>query len=257
MPKLVTKSNIPSKEWELPGPGYAISPFKGCSANCAYCWARDLLCRTAETQFRWQFPELKRGWRGDIPIPQLASELDRLPYGNVLLCATCDLYDPAIPDSALVTKSILSAPDAVWERDEPSHSFWILTKRAEVVRDIPLFLPIHARVGLSITGLEARPEEPGASPNPERIEALRQLHKAGVWTFASIEPWLPGEDPIPIIEAVAPYAQWIILGSLNRKKRPVDPSFYAESLPRVTAWLEANGLASKVFIKPELRRCIG
>jgi DNA repair photolyase len=78
----------------------------------------------------------------------------------------------------------------------PKYTISILTKNALVLRDIDLLAGMSGRVdvGFTITTFSERAQqifEPHAPPVKNRIEAIRQLEKMGVKTWAFIAPILP------------------------------------------------------------------
>jgi DNA repair photolyase len=52
-------------------------------------------------------------------------------------------------------------------------------------------------VGWTLTGVDSA--EPNASPNAERIEAMRKLHEAGFKVWASIEPIIDFDSSLTMI----------------------------------------------------------
>ena len=97
--------------------------------------------------------------------------------------------------------------------DNAGHPVGIVTKSALVLRDLDILARMAKRdlvkVALSVTTLDAklaRTMEPRAATPPRRLEALRQLVKAGVPTSAMVAPVIPAlnDDEIErILEAVA------------------------------------------------------
>jgi DNA repair photolyase len=62
----------------------------------------------------------------------------------------------------------------------------------DIIRDAQDF-----EVGLSVTTADDRIRklfEPDAPPIPDRIQALEELHNAGIRTYAMIAPVLPGAE---------------------------------------------------------------
>ncbi len=74
----------------------------------------------------------------------------------------------------------------------------IQTRSPLVLRDLDIIRdPREFEVGFSITTADDRIRElfePGAPPIPDRIQALDELHKAGIRTYAMIAPVLPGAE---------------------------------------------------------------
>jgi DNA repair photolyase len=71
----------------------------------------------------------------------------------------------------------------------------ILTKSKFVTRDIDLFLQFeNIEVGISISNMDkeiSRKLEPAASGPIERLEAIREIHEAGIQTYVFVSPFFP------------------------------------------------------------------
>jgi DNA repair photolyase len=97
--------------------------------------------------------------------------------------------------------------------DSAGHPVGIVTKSALVLRDLDILARMAKRdlvkVALSVTTLDpklARTMEPRAATPPRRLDALRQLVKAGVPATVMVAPVIPAlnDDEIErILEAVA------------------------------------------------------
>jgi DNA repair photolyase len=69
----------------------------------------------------------------------------------------------------------------------------ILTRSPLVLRDIDLLMKFDwVEVGMSVTTVPVRRFEPGVPPLKRRIDTLRKLHDAGLRTFVSLAPVVPG-----------------------------------------------------------------
>lgn len=69
----------------------------------------------------------------------------------------------------------------------------ILTRSPLVLRDLDLLKEFDwVRVGMSITSVPVREFEPGVAPLQRRIETLRRLNRAGIRTWVSLAPVIPG-----------------------------------------------------------------
>jgi len=133
--------------------------------------------------------------------------------GVVLLGSVTDAYQP-VERKYKVTRAIAE----VLLKHQCNIS--ILTKSSLVLRDLDLFVRFtHCEVGLTITTLDERVRryfEPYSSSVPERVEALRSLHKNGVRTYVFIGPVLPKLTDIEaIIRAVRDYIDAVWVEALN------------------------------------------
>jgi hypothetical protein len=72
------------------------------------------------------------------------------------------------------------------------------------------------RVGFSLTGCDEL--EPGASPNTERIRAMKILHDAGIQTWASIEPIIDPQRSLSMMEQTVNCCDHYKIGVLSGKE---------------------------------------
>ncbi len=124
----------------------------------------------------------------------------------IALGSNTDPYQP-IERHYQITRRILE----VLER--AGHPAGIVTKSALVLRDLDILTRMAGRnlvkVAISVTTLDgklARAMEPRASTPPRRLDALRQLVKAGVPASALVAPVIPAINDAEIeriLEAVA------------------------------------------------------
>ncbi len=169
----------------------SINPYRGCEHGCSYCFARPT-----------------HAYLGLSPGVDFESKILAKPDAAVLLekelrapryrCRTIAMgtnTDPYQPTERhyKITRSIL----AVLARFR--HPVGIVTKSALITRDIDILVPMAAEnlamAALSITSLDhvlARKMEPRASTPARRLEALRQLSKAGIPTAVMFAPVIPG-----------------------------------------------------------------
>ncbi|MDO8282877.1 MAG: radical SAM protein [Thermodesulfovibrionia bacterium] len=165
---------------------YAINPYVGCAHNCVYCYAKFMKRFTGHTEPWGDFVDVK------INAPELlANEIKKKKIGRVWISGVCDAYQP-LERKYMITKQCLSI---LAENNWP---FTIQTKSPLVLRDIEILKRAgDAEVGFTITTADDKIRkifEPGAPPVNKRIEALAELHSAGIKTFAMIAPVLPGAE---------------------------------------------------------------
>ncbi len=173
---ILTKSGIAAVD-------YAINPYVGCGHACAYCYAG----------FMKRFTGHKEEWGAFVDVKVnaaevLARQLRRVRPGNVTFGTVTDAYQP-VEEQYRVTRACL---EVLADHDFPVS---ILTKSALVRRDLDLIRRFRdVEVAFTITTLDdaiRQRFEPGASPIPARLDALRAFAGAGVRTWAFCGPLLP------------------------------------------------------------------
>ncbi|MFH0992731.1 MAG: radical SAM protein [bacterium] len=182
------------------------NPYIGCGHACLYCYAKTLGDQPSRPEPWGTVVEIKSYPNFDIPR--------NTGRKSIFFSSATDCYQP-IEAKEKLTRSIFEAIK------ESELTVSILTKSALVVRDIDIFLQMHAiEIGFSIAfGDEAaRIIEPGASRPSERIEALKELKAAGLATYVFVAPILPFvSEPLEIIDKVAPYVDYMLFDGLNLK----------------------------------------
>ncbi|MGI5920435.1 MAG: radical SAM protein [Syntrophomonadaceae bacterium] len=171
----------------IPGYGYCLNPYIGCTHQCLYCYA-SFMGRFNNHPENWgEFLDAKINIAA-VLNKQLSGRSRR--EGRLLIGTVTDAYQPAEAHYGL-TRSCLEILSHY-----PALEVHILTKSSLVIRDLDLLekLP-HCEVGLSLTTLDpkiAQIIEPGASSPALRLAAARQLIKAGIPVWIFIAPLLPG-----------------------------------------------------------------
>jgi DNA repair photolyase len=170
---------------------WTVNPYRGCEFGCKYCYAR----------YTHEYMELDGGEferkifvkqdTGAIAERDLSTE--KVWGEHIAIGTATDPYQPAEREFG-ATRAIL---EKMAERE--ALRLEITTKSNQVVRDIDLLRRISTRssltVNVSITTLRvrlARMLEPRA-PRPDlRLDAVRQLHEAGIAAGVFAMPILPG-----------------------------------------------------------------
>lgn len=169
---------------------WTINPYRGCEFACRYCYAR----------YTHEFMEMQDGidFEQKIYVKQQAGgllrhDLRKVKVGESIALGTAtDPYQPA-ERRYEVTRGILEE----FARHR-GFALGIVTKSNLVVRDLDLLRDVSLNndlsVHITITTLDtdlARILEPRA-PRPDlRIEAVRQLSRAGIDVGVSCSPVLP------------------------------------------------------------------
>jgi DNA repair photolyase len=176
----------------------------------------------------------------------LERQLRRARPGPVLLSSVTDPYQPA-EEHYRLTRACLGA---LLRHGFPVD---ILTKSPLVLRDLDLLRGApNVSVGLTVTtDREAVREafEPGAPPIRARLEALGELRRQGVPTYAFVGPILP-MDPERLGAALGPLVDHVYVDLLNY------PGQVAGLHRRLglARWLDRDFAAG---IRERLRRALG
>ena len=165
---------------------YVINPYTGCQHGCSYCYARFMKRVTGHKEPWGEFVDVKIN-AADL----LRAEIKKKKQGRVWVSGVCDPYQPLEAKYRLTRQCL----------EILAHHHWpviIQTRSPLVLRDIDIIKDARDfEVGFSVTTADERIRElfePNAPPIIERIQALGELHKAGVRTFAMIAPVLPGAE---------------------------------------------------------------
>jgi DNA repair photolyase len=198
--KIITRNDSPDISFDR-----SINPYRGCEHGCVYCFARPThayLGLSPGLDF-----ESKLFMKPNAP-ELLERELSAPGYVPRIIAigTNTDPYQP-IERRHQIMRRILE----VLER--AGHPVGIVTKSSLVLRDLDILARMAkrnlAKVALSVTTLDpklARIMEPRAATPPRRLEALRQLVKAGVPASAMVAPVIPAINDAEIeriLEAVA------------------------------------------------------
>jgi DNA repair photolyase len=184
---------------------YVINPYVGCQHGCLYCYA----C------FIKRFSGHKESWGQFVDIKSNAADLLRVEIkkkkrGTVWVSGLCDPFQPLEMKYGL-TRNCL---EILADRDWP---VVIQTRSPLVVRDIDILKRArHIEAGLTITTADdtiRKLFEPNAPPIKGRLDALGELHRAGVKTYAMIAPMLPGAEGL--IEDLKGKVDHIIVDRMN------------------------------------------
>lgn len=166
------------------GSDYSINPYNGCFFGCAYCYA-TFMSRMGHQDENWgEWVDAK------INAPQLLKkELVYKKPGSIFFSSVTDPYQGLEAKYQLTRKCLKILAEANYPAP-----ISILTKSPLVTRDIDLFKRLNCEVGLTVTSMGdpiTRLLETKAPSHQTRIKALKELHQAGIKTYAFIGPLLP------------------------------------------------------------------
>ena len=209
---------------------FAANFFNGCSHNCAYCYNNRGITSGV---LGGETVRLKKSLVDhDTAYEIFCKELDK--YREAII-ADGSLHFNFVSDPCLRETIVLNwkCIDYAISQGVPCQ---VLTKRADFLNhpsvQNALNHPDLLRVGFSLTGCDEL--EPGASPNLERIQAMRALHGAGIGTWASIEPIINPKSSLTMIEHSLDCCDHYKVGVLSGKK-DYTPQMIRDFVTAVTA----------------------
>lgn len=186
----------------------ACNVYRGCGHGCIYCYAPSSTQRS-----RSDF--LQATTRPNSFLTTLAKhaakrqELGR--QGQVLLCFTCDPYQP-LDVKEQVTRQ------AITILHQTGHTVCVLTKGGErALRDLALFGPGDA-FATTLTWLDNKRSlewEPNAALPYDRIATIQAFHAAGIKTWVSLEPVLNPTVALSAIRQTHKFVDLYKIGKLN------------------------------------------
>lgn len=186
---ILIKTNLPGADW-------VINPYNGCLFGCMYCYAAQIA--------RWKYPKEEWSTYLDVKVnaPQLLKqELEKLHqklirqpadknFGSIFFSSVTDPYVGMEAKYKLTRKCLEVLADFGYRGNVS-----IQTKSPLVTRDIDILKKLKdVTVGFTVTTLDdkvSRFLEVKAPPVSVRIKALKELHQAGISTYAFIGPILP------------------------------------------------------------------
>ncbi len=184
---------------------YVINPYTGCQHNCSYCYARFMKRFTGHQEPWGQFVDVKVN-AADL----LKKQITRKKPGKVWVSGVCDPYQPLEAKYQLTRRCL----DILAQNDWP---VVVQTRSPLALRDIDIFKKGRDfEVGFSITTADdhiRQQFEPDAPPIEERVNALDELHQAGIKTYAMIAPILPGAEGLA--EMLIGKVDYVLLDRMN------------------------------------------
>lgn len=185
----------------------AANPYRGCGHGCAYCYVPSVI-KMPRSEFdkgATERTDFLAALTKDAKKYQAAGRRDQ-----VMLSFTTDPYHPG--DTALTRATLQVLRDH-------GMGFCTLTKGGtRALRDIDLFRPDRDAFASTLTSLDAdfsAKWERGAATPDDRVKALWKFHKAGIFTWVSLEPTLNVESSLRIVEETYNFVDLFKIGRVN------------------------------------------
>lgn len=167
---------------------YTLNPYSGCTFACTYCYAAFFV-RDVQEQAEWgQWVQVKE------------NALELLQKWRKKSLARKSIYMSSVTDPYQPIERELELTRAILEELATYHQphLVIQTRGALVARDIDLLKRLErVRVNMTITTDDdevRRVFEPACSSVRTRLEAIANVHAAGIPTCITISPLLPLRD---------------------------------------------------------------
>ncbi len=161
---------------------YSLNCYVGCAHGCGYCYARYMQRFHPHEEPWGRFVDVKTN-----AVEVLEKQVRRLPPGDVFMSSACDGWQPLEETWRLTRQCCRLLLEGGFRVNA-------LTKSALILRDLDIFAKGKARVGVTVTTLDARLAglwEPGASTVAQRFEVLARAKDAGIETAIMFGPLLP------------------------------------------------------------------
>lgn len=195
--KIINKVDSP----DIPLP-YSMNPYQGCEHGCVYCYARP-------THEYWGF-NAGVDFERNIIIKKNAAELLRKELLKkswvvepIMLSGNTDCYQP-IERKLEITREMLKV---CLEFRQPVS---IITKNSLILRDLDILQEMAhmhlVKVMISITTLNEKLRqrlEPRTTTAEEKLNAIRELSKAGIPTGVMSAPIIAGLNSMEIPSIIA------------------------------------------------------
>ncbi len=176
---------------------HSLNPYSGCVFACKYCYVREMPIQRFKNIPWGEWLQIKTNARENYrnEIMKLRRKNAKV---NLFMSSATDPYQP-MERKAIITRSLLEEMI-----DHPPDFLQIQTRSPLITRDISLISKLNEKCNVLVSmTIETNREDvrkifsPFAPSIPLRIQALTQIHQAGIPTQASISPVLPFTPEFP------------------------------------------------------------
>ncbi|MBT2738884.1 radical SAM protein [Bacillus sp. ISL-7] len=223
---------------------HSLNPYSGCAFSCLYCYVREMPIQRFKEITWGEWLDIKTNAAENYRKEIIKLRKKKNPL-NIFMSSATDPYQP-IERKAEITRGILEEMI-----ENPPDFLQIQTRSPLVTRDIDLLVKLKekCKVLLSMT-VETDREDikqifaPYAPGIKLRLNALKQVHDAGISTQASISPVLPFTPDFPkALDGIVDHI-WIDTLSIGdgamgkRSERLGMPNLFEQH--GLTQWYEKN-----------------
>lgn len=205
---------------EYAAQGYGLNLFKGCRGGCIYCYREHGIISKS---IGGDTPELLKKFKNEAnALARVAHDL--VNHKNELVAADGVFATfTSDPGQEATFPLFKQAFDLIIEAGVPvkmltKFTSWVNTPEGQELLAKGASTGLLA-VGFTLTGHDEL--ETGASPNADRVAAMKSIHSKGIKTFASIEPVIDQQTSLDMVKAAAGYCDMFLVGLESGPNRHV------------------------------------
>ena len=205
---------------EYAAQGYGLNLYKGCRGGCDYCYREHGIISKS---IGGDTPELLKKYKDEADALTRVTN-DLVNHKNELV-ATDGVFATFTSDPGQEATFPLfkQAFDLIIDAGVPvkmltKFTNWMNTPEGQELLAKGASTSLLA-VGFTLTGHDEL--ETGASPNADRVAAMKSIHSMGIKTFASIEPVIDQQTSLDMVKAAAGYCDMFLVGLESGPNRHV------------------------------------
>lgn len=205
---------------EYAAQGYGLNIFRGCTGGCIYCYREHGIISKS---IGGDTPVLLKKYKDEAgALTRIAHDLDN--HKNELVAADGVFATfTSDPGQEATFPLFKQAFDLIIDAGVPvkmltKFTSWVNTTEGQELLAKGASTGLLA-VGFTLTGHDEL--ETGASPNADRVAAMKSIHSMGIKTFASIEPVIDQQTSLDMVKAAAGYCDMFLVGLESGPNRHV------------------------------------
>lgn len=205
---------------EYAAQGYGLNLFKGCRGGCIYCYREHGIISKS---IGGDTPVLLKKYKDEAAaLTRVANDL--VNHKNELVAADGVFATfTSDPGQEATFPLFKQAFDLIIKAGVPvkmltKFTSWVNTPEGQELLAKGASTGLLA-VGFTLTGHDEL--EIGASPNADRVAAMKSIHSMGIKTFASIEPVIGQQTSLDMVKAAAGYCDMFLVGLESGPNRHV------------------------------------
>jgi DNA repair photolyase len=190
----------------------ALNLYTGCAHRCTYCYARKMAKMYGTPECYFNIPAPRKNILAELEKKSASMRGDRR---EINLCFMCDPY--STPTNGDITREAL----LILKKYKLNVS--ILTKAGtKACRDFDILSKNGWKFGSTLTcfGTMRKEKEPGAAKLSDRLDAIIDAKKQGIFTYVSLEPVIDTNMAIEILRWRSPgFIDFWKIGKINYDKQ--------------------------------------